>query len=80
MATRGRKAYCPGTGGVSGYRLARAAPDGLSRRREFKLQAPTVRDERSMPGELIHIDIEKLGRIQWAGNRVAGNRRDRQRH
>ena len=31
---------------------------------------PAVRYERSRPGELIHIDIKKLGRFQQAGKRV----------
>ena len=34
---------------------------------------PTVRYERSRPGELVHIDVKKLGRIQGgAGHRVTG--------
>jgi len=50
---------------------------------------PAVRYERSRPGELIHIDIKKLGRIQGgAGKRVGGrspgagrpSRRDRDGH
>ena len=37
---------------------------------------PAVRYERSRPGELIHVDVKKLGRIQGgAGHRVHGNRR-----
>jgi len=36
---------------------------------------PAVRYERERPGELIHIDIKKLGRIQGgAGHRVTGRR------
>ncbi|EWM44485.1 putative orf1 [Bordetella holmesii 70147] len=30
----------------------------------------------SGPGDLLHIDIKKLGRIQRPGHRVTGNRRD----
>ena len=38
---------------------------------------PAVRYERERPGELIHIDVKKLGRIQGgAGHRVNGKRRD----
>ena len=33
-----------------------------------------VRYERDQPGELIHIDIKKLGRFQRLGHRVTGNR------
>ncbi len=37
---------------------------------------PAVRYERARPGELIHIDVKKLGRIQCgAGHRVTGTRR-----
>jgi transposase InsO family protein len=38
---------------------------------------PARRYERARPGELIHIDVKKLGRIhQGAGHRVTGSRRD----
>ena len=36
-----------------------------------------VRYERSRPGELIHVDIKKLGRIVTAGHRVTGDRSKR---
>jgi transposase InsO family protein/transposase len=37
---------------------------------------PAVRYERARPGELIHIDVKKLGRIQGgAGHRMTGKRR-----
>jgi transposase len=36
---------------------------------------PAVRYERGVPGELIHVDVKKLGRIgRGAGHRVSGNR------
>ena len=35
---------------------------------------PIVRYEREQPGELIHIDIKKLGRIDGVGHRITGNR------
>jgi transposase len=38
---------------------------------------PAERYQRSRPGELIHIDVKKLGRILRPGHRVTGNRRDR---
>jgi transposase InsO family protein len=44
---------------------------------------PAVRYERSRPGELVHIDVKKLGRFQAAGKRVgfrpAGQGRPRHR-
>ncbi len=35
-------------------------------------QEPAVRYERQRPGELIHIDVKKLGRIDQAGHRMLG--------
>jgi transposase InsO family protein len=38
---------------------------------------PAVRYQRQRPGELLHIDVKKLGRILFPGHRVTGNRRQR---
>jgi transposase InsO family protein len=46
---------------------------GLGRLGRLGLE-PAVRYERGRPGELLHIDIKKLGRIQVPGHRVTGNR------
>ena len=35
---------------------------------------PVIRYERERPGELIHIDIKKLGRIDGIGHRITGDR------
>jgi transposase InsO family protein len=52
---------------------------GLGRLGRLGLEQP-VRYERSRPGELLHIDVKKLGRIEGgAGKRVFGSER-RQRH
>ena len=41
---------------------------------------PAERYERTVPGELIHIDVKKLGRIQGgAGKRITGTRRNPKR-
>jgi transposase InsO family protein len=41
---------------------------------------PAVRYERARPGELIHVDVKKLGRIKGgAGKRITGTRRHHQR-
>jgi transposase InsO family protein len=40
-------------------------------------QEPAVRYERQRPGELLHIDVKKLGRILVPGHRVTGKRRQR---
>jgi transposase InsO family protein len=38
-----------------------------------------VRYERQTPGELVHIDIKKLGKIDGVGHRIHGDRRTRKR-
>jgi transposase InsO family protein len=48
---------------------------GLSRLGRIGLEAP-IRYERSRPGELVHVDVKRLGRIQGgAGKRVRGGLR-----
>lgn len=39
-------------------------------------RASVVRYQRQRPGELIHFDIKKLGRIERPGHRITGNPRD----
>lgn len=46
----------------------------LSRIRDLEPAEPVVRYERQTPGELIHIDIKKLGRFDQVGHRVTGDR------
>jgi transposase InsO family protein len=50
---------------------------GLGRRGALSPPEPPNRYERKRPGELIHVDVKKLGRIgpQGAGHRVTGSRR-----
>ena len=38
-----------------------------------------MRYERQAPGELLHLDIKKLGRIEGLGHRVTGKRQHRAR-
>ena len=48
---------------------------GLGKRSRLEpLEAPN-RYERAEPGELLHVDVKKLGRIAAAGHRVTGSRR-----
>jgi transposase InsO family protein len=48
---------------------------GLGKLRSLEPPEPPNRYERRWPGELIHIDVKKLGRIgRGAGHRVSGNR------
>jgi transposase InsO family protein len=37
---------------------------------------PVVRYEHQAPGQMLHIDTKKLGRIERRSHRVTGNRRD----
>jgi hypothetical protein len=37
---------------------------------------PVVRYEHDAPGDMLHIDTKKLGRIERPSHRVTGNRRD----
>jgi transposase InsO family protein len=49
--------------------------EGLGKRSRLEPPEPVNRYERSAPGELVHIDIKKLGRIQGGpGKRVTGRR------
>jgi transposase InsO family protein len=47
---------------------------GLNRLAALEPTEPIRRYERERPGELIHIDIKKLGRFAQAGHRVTGER------
>jgi transposase InsO family protein len=51
---------------------------GLGRLGRLGLE-PARRYQRLRPGELLHVDVKKLGRIQLPGHRVTGNRRARAR-
>ena len=52
---------------------------GLGRLSRFEPPEPANRYQRERPGELVHIDIKKLGRIGRPGHRVNGDRRSRSR-
>ena len=52
---------------------------GLSRLSDLGPADPVQRYEREHPGELLHIDIKKLGRFDKAGHRVTGDRSERAR-
>jgi len=49
--------------------------EGLGKRSRLAPAEPANRYERGAPGELVHIDIKKLGRIVVPGHAVTGNRR-----
>jgi transposase InsO family protein len=48
---------------------------GLNRLSALEPAAPVRRYERKHPGELIHIDIKKLGKFNEIGHRITGDRR-----
>ncbi len=52
---------------------------GLGKRSRLSPPEPPNRYERKRPGELIHVDIKKLGRILSAGHRVTGLRASQKR-
>ncbi len=49
--------------------------EGLSQRHKLVPTAPVVRYEHDGPGELLHLDIKKLGRFWRAGHRMTGDRK-----
>jgi transposase InsO family protein len=57
--------------------LARA---GLSRLSDLEPAEPQQRYEHAEPGDMLHIDTKRLGRIERPSHRVTGDRRDRMRH
>jgi transposase InsO family protein len=46
---------------------------GLSRLKDIEPAEPVRRYERQHPGEMIHIDIKKLGRFEQIGHRITGD-------
>jgi len=48
---------------------------GLGRLDSLNVKPPILRYERERPGELIHIDSKKLGKIDGIGHRITGDRR-----
>ncbi|HEU5225626.1 MAG TPA: leucine zipper domain-containing protein, partial [Actinomycetota bacterium] len=52
---------------------------GLSRRSALEPKEPTRRYEWPAPGDLVHLDTKKLGRIDGVGKRFGGPKRSRAR-
>ncbi len=50
---------------------------GLGRLKHLEERLPVRRYERQKPGELIHLDTKKLGRIVRVGHRITGSRQGR---
>lgn len=53
---------------------------GLNRLSKLEPAPPVRRYERAEPGELLHLDTKKLGRITRVGHRITGDRRDTTKH
>src|SRR5437773_955720 len=53
-------------------RVCRTA--GLSRLRSLEPMPPPIRYERERPGELLHVDIKRLGRFDRVGHRITRKR------
>jgi transposase InsO family protein len=53
---------------------------GLERLARLTPKPAVIRYERSRPGELLHVDVKKLGRFRRMGHRVTGDRRGQSRH
>ena len=47
---------------------------GLNRWRDLEPAEPVRRYERKNPGEILHLDIKKLGKFNKVGHRITGNR------
>ena len=52
---------------------------GLSRLKALEPTEPPRRYEKQHPGELLHLDIKKLGRIRGVGHRITGDKSRRSR-
>lgn len=66
--------------GVSAASISRVLHRAnLSRWRDLEPRVPVVRYQREHPGELLHLDVKKLGRISQIGHRITGVRTGRLR-
>ena len=72
--TQARIAASVGVSETTVSRVLRRA--GLSRWCDLEPSEPIVRYEHEHPGDLVHIDIKKLGRIEGVGHRITGDPRD----
>lgn len=50
------------------------ARNGLRRLRDLEPKEPVERYEHRRPGDLLHLDVKKLGRIERVGHRIHGDR------
>lgn len=52
---------------------------GLGQLAALDPKPPVIRYQRDQPGELLHIDVKKLGRIDGVGHRITGDRHGQKR-
>ncbi len=71
-------ASCLGVSKATVSRVLKRA--GLSKLSDLRPAEPVRRYEREQPGELLHIDIKKLGRFDRVGHRITGDRAQRGRN
>ena len=71
--TQGRIAATTGVSKSTVSRVLKRA--GLSRLSDLEPSEPAVRYEHDHPGDLVHVDIKKLGRIERLGHRIPGGAR-----
>lgn len=72
--TQARIARALGVSESTVSRVLRRA--GLSKLSDLRPAEPVTRYEHEAPGDLLHIDTKKLGRIERLGHRITGNPRD----
>src|SRR5690606_27986171 len=72
--TQARIAGSLGVSEATVSRVLRRA--GLSKLSQLQPAEPVQRYEHAAPGDLLHIDTKKLGRIERMSHRITGNRRD----
>jgi len=72
--TQARIAQAIGVSKSTVSRILRRA--GLSKLRDLEPSEPIVRYEHAHPGDMVHIDTKKLGRIERMSHRITGDRRD----
>jgi transposase InsO family protein len=72
--TQGRISRSVGVSPSTVSRVLAAAK--LSQLADLEPSEPVVRYEHAHPGDLLHIDTKKLGRIERLGHRITGNPRD----
>jgi transposase-like protein len=68
--------YIAGELGISAATVSRILRRrGLNKLSALEPAEPSCRYEREVPGELIHIDVKKLGKFNQIGHRITGDRK-----